>query len=117
METYTNRVRDSILPLSVGETLPKAFDECRFTGKTEDHEEPCETCQLCGKDGLRYHFEIGNSLTGNRLQVGSHCILQFDVAVYGEDGARLSAEEAKKKLDQLTELMRLESCLAALEKV
>lgn len=114
MQSYSQRVRDSILPLSVGDTLPKAFEEWYFTGSTEDHEEPCETCELCGQDGLRYHFEISNRFTGQALQVGSHCILQFDVAVY--DGSRrLTAKEAKKQLDRLTQQMRLNSCIKALE--
>lgn len=30
MQTYSQRVRESILPLSVGDTLPKAFDEWHF---------------------------------------------------------------------------------------
>jgi hypothetical protein len=68
--TYTQRVRDSILPLSVADTLPKAFEEWRFTGHTHDHEEPIETCKLCGQEGLRYHFEIQNDFTGNSLDVG-----------------------------------------------
>lgn len=114
MQSYSQRVRDSILPLSVGDTLPKAFDEWYFTGSTEDHEEPCETCELCGQDGLRYHFEISNMYTGRALQVGSHCILQFDVAVY--DGSRrLTTKEAKRQLDKLTQQMRLASCIKALE--
>ncbi|PIT00320.1 hypothetical protein TSA1_05730 [Bradyrhizobium nitroreducens] len=114
MQSYSQRVRDSILPLSVGDTLPKAFEEWYFTGSTEDHEEPSETCELCGQDGLRYHFEISNRFTGRALQVGSHCILQFDVAVY--DGSRrLTAKEAKKQLDRLTEQMRLDSCIKSLE--
>lgn len=114
MQSYSQRVRDSILPLSVGDTLPKAFEEWYFTGSTEDHEEPCETCELCGQDGLRYHFEISNRFTGQALQVGSHCILKFDVAVY--DGSRrLTAKEAKKQLDRLTQQMRLNSCIKALE--
>lgn len=114
MQSYSQRVRDSILPLSVEDTLPKAFEEWYFTGSTEDHEEPCETCELCGQDGLRYHFEICNRFTGRALQVGSHCILQFDVAVY-DGGRRLTAKEAKKQLDKLTQQMRLNSCIKALE--
>lgn len=114
MQSYSQRVRDSILPLSVGDTLPKAFEEWYFTGSTEDHEEPRETCELCGQDGLRYHFEIGNTFTGYVLQVGSHCILQFDVAVY-EGSRRLTPKEAKKWLDKLTQQMRLNSCIKALE--
>ena len=64
---------------------------------------PSETCQLCGKQELRYHFEIGNAYTNDRLWVGSHCILQFDVDVL-EDGRRLSTTEAKRHLTKLTQL-------------
>ncbi|HEY4343080.1 MAG TPA: hypothetical protein VGN05_01930 [Parvibaculum sp.] len=116
MQTYTQRVRESILPLSIDETLPKAFEEWSFTGGCEDHGFPIETCQLCGQEGLRYHFEIRNEFTQAALQVGSHCILQFDVAVY-EDGTRLSVSEAKKRLEKLTQQMRLESCIRALEQL
>ncbi len=116
MQTYTQRVRDCILPLSISDTLPQAFEEWHFTGATQDHEEPLETCELCGQEGLRYHFEIANQFTRHTLQVGSHCILQFDVAVY-EGARRLSPHEAKKRLEKLTQQMRLESCIGALEKL
>jgi hypothetical protein len=116
MQTYSQRVREAILPLSIGDTLPKAFEEWYFTGRTEDHGEPSEQCELCGQEGLRYHFEIENKFTNQVLQVGSHCILQFDVAVY-EGARRLSITEAKKRLDKLTQQMRLESCIRALEKL
>jgi hypothetical protein len=117
IQTYSQRVRQSILPLSLADTLPKAFEEWRFTRNAVDHEEPCKTCELCGQEGLRYHFEIGNAYTDHTLQVGSHCILQFNLAVYDEDGWRLSPKDAKKKLDRLTEQLRLESCIRALEKL
>lgn len=113
---YPLRVRESILPLSVGETLPKAFEEWRFTGHTEDHGEPVETCQLCGQEGLRYHFQIQNEYTANTLEVGSHCILQFSLGVY-ENGRKLSPTESKKYLEKLTQQMRLESCIHALERL
>jgi hypothetical protein len=86
MQTYSQRVRQSILPLSLTDTLPTAFEEWHFTGNAVDHEEPCKTCELCGQEGLRYHFEIANAYTDHTLQVGSHCILQFNLAVYDEDG-------------------------------
>ena len=79
---YTLKVRQNILPLSVGSTLPEAFEEWSFTDVTEDHESAEEVCQLCDKEGLRYHFLIKNVLTGAHLWVGSHCILQFDLSVY-----------------------------------
>ncbi len=112
--TYTQRVRDSILPFSVADTLPQAFAEWRFTGKTHDHEQPCETCELCGQEGLRYHFEIANDFTSHSLEVGSHCILQFNVAVY-EDGRRLTPADAKRRLGKLVQKMRLESCIRSLQ--
>lgn len=60
MSGYTQRVRDSILPLSVAATLPATFAEWSFTKNTVDHESPTETCGLCGQQDLRYHFEIAN---------------------------------------------------------
>lgn len=111
--SFTQRVRDSILPLSVGDTLPKAFEEWSFTHNTEDHEQAIETCQLCGQEDLRYHFEIINVLTGNKLWVGSHCILRFGLSIF-ESGRRLSPTEAKKKLNRLTDQMRQQSCIKAL---
>ena len=116
MSGYTQRVRESILPKSVGDTLPSAFDEWAFTNHTVDHESPIETCELCGQQDLRYHFEIGNAYTNAKLWVGSHCILQFDVAVL-ENGRRLSPDQAKRHLAKLTQQMQLESCIKALEKL
>lgn len=114
MSTYPQRVRDNILPLSVGSTLPEAFEEWTFTEHTEDHEQPIETCQLCEQESLRYHFEIRNSLTRNTLWVGSHCILKFGLSVF-ENGRRLSASDAKKKLARLTQQMHQQSCIKSLE--
>jgi hypothetical protein len=116
IQTYPQRVRDRILPLSIADTLPKAFEEWRFTGEMHDHEEANETCELCGQDGLRYHFEIQNDFTHHTLQVGSHCILQFQLGVY-ENGYRLSPTEAKKRLEKLTQQMRLNSCIRALQRL
>lgn len=116
MHTYPQRVRDNILPLSIGDTLPKAFEEWSFTERTIDHEEPTETCELCEQEELRYHFQIKNTFTHNTLWVGSQCILRFGLSVF-EDGQQLSPEDARRKLHRLTEQMRLESCIKALEKL
>ena len=116
MGGYTQRVRDSILPLSVAGTLPTAFGEWSFTENTVDHEQPIETCELCGHQDLRYHFEIANHHTDATLWVGSHCILQFEVAVL-EKGRRLSPTEAKRHLTKLTQQMQLESCIRTLEQL
>lgn len=116
MRNYPQRVRDNILPLSVGATLPEAFEEWSFTERTIDHEQPTDTCQLCEHEELRYHFEIKNALTNKVLWVGSQCILKFNLSVF-EQGRRLSADDAKKKLERLMQQMRLQSCINALEKL
>jgi hypothetical protein len=89
VSAYTQTVRDSILPRSVAGSLPAAFAEWAFTENTVDHESPIETCELCGQQDLRYDFEIANRYTEAALWVGSHYILQFDVAVL-EDSPILS---------------------------
>lgn len=116
VNTYPQRVRDNILPLSVGSTLPEAFEEWSFTEQIKDHGQSIETCQLCEQEDLRYHFEIRNTLTEKTLWVGSHCILKFGLSVF-ESGLRLSESDAKKKLERLVRQMRLESCVHALEKL
>jgi len=113
MKSYPQRVRDNILPLSVAGSLPDAFEEWSFTDEMVDHEQPTETCELCEHEELRYHFRIRNALTKNTLWVGSQCILKFNLSVF-ESGLRLSPLAAKKKLDRLTQQMRLESCLRSL---
>ncbi len=116
MHAYTQRVRDNILPNSIGSSLPEAFEEWSFTERTHDHEQPIETCQLCEQEALRYHFEIRNALTNKTLWVGSQCILKFGLSVF-ESGHRLSENDAKKKLERLMRQMQLESCIHALEKL
>jgi len=116
MNNYPQRVRDNILPISVGSTLPEAFEEWSFTERIHDHEQPIETCQLCEQEALRYHFEIRNAFTKSTLWVGSQCILKFGLSVF-ESGRRLSESEAKKKLDRLMRQMQLESCIHTLEKL
>jgi hypothetical protein len=111
--SYPQRVRDNILPLSVAGTLPEAFKEWAFTENTEDHEDAIEVCQLCEHEDLRYHFEIKNEFTNKTLWVGSQCILKFNLSVF-ENAQRLTPQEAKKKLERLTQQMRQESCFNAL---
>ena len=115
-QSYPKRVADNILPLSVAGTLPAAFREWRFTGETVDHEVAGEICQLCEQEGLRYHFAIFNDRTGHRLDVGSECILKFQVAIF-DQGRELGPEDARKSLTDRMRQMRLESCLRALERL
>lgn len=116
MQSFPQRVRDNILPLSVGATLPEAFEEWLFTDEVVDHEYADKTCELCEQEDLRYHFRIKNQLTNHRLWVGSQCILRFNVSVF-EGGHRLSPEDAKKRLNRFQQQMRMDACIRALEQV
>jgi len=113
MNSYPQRVRENILPLSVAGTLPEAFQEWYFTEETHDYESCEAECELCNQEELRYHFKIKNRDTFNELWVGSHCILKFEVPVY-DQGMILDRKGAKKKLEQLKKKMQLESCIKAL---
>lgn len=114
--SFPQRVKDNILPLSRANSLPRAFEEWRFTEYTQDHEQPIEVCGLCDKTELRYHFQIENRHTGAELMVGSHCILRFNVPVY-EGTQLLDAAESRKKLNRLVKKMHEDACIAALEKM
>ena len=115
-DSYPERVQEVLLPLSQADTLYTAFSEWQFSGSMIDHEEAIETCQLCGKDRLRYHFEISNALTESALWVGSRCILRFSIAVI-EDGRALGACQAKVKLNSLIADARHTLCLQSLERL
>lgn len=116
MSAYPKRVADNILPLSFSDTLPDALKEWYFTEKVEDHGKPTEDCGLCDQEQLRYHFEIKNRNTSRHLWVGSSCILKFQVQVF-DNGVLLDATGAKKKLSDLTQKMRLESCIKSLREL
>ena len=115
-ETFPSRVAENILPLSKVKTLPAAFGEWAWTGVTEDHERPTERCELCEQESLRYHFEIQNDLTGHTLQVGSKCILRWQMGVIA-GGVRLSPSTAKAKIDAAVKRMQRDACERALRAV
>ncbi len=116
-QSYPQRVRENILPLSVANTLPEAFKEWYFTEETIDYEDAIEDCQLCDHEQLRYHFKIENEDTNHALWVGSQCILKFQVRVYDDYGHTLDERGAKRKLNKLLDKMRIESCIKALDVV
>lgn len=116
MSTYSQRVVENILPLSLAGTLPEAFKEWYFTENMEDHEIAEEDCELCDQEQLRYHFEIKNRHTDHRLWVGSSCIVKFQVQVF-DNGTLLDEKGSSKKLEELKKKMRLGSCIKALRKL
>lgn len=116
MDNYPQRSAENIIPLSVSNNLSEAFKEWYFTEKVEDHEIASEECGLCDQERLRYKFEIKNKYTNKNLWVGSSCILKFQVQVF-DNGKLLDARASKKKLDEISRKMRLDSCINALTKL
>ncbi|MBL0145398.1 MAG: hypothetical protein IPP48_06215 [Chitinophagaceae bacterium] len=90
MNIWVKNSSKNLLPLSEEkEDFKIALKEWIFTGEIVDHETPIETCELCEKDELRYHFEIKNQLD-NSLWVGSKCIEKFDITIFDEHGNEIT---------------------------
>jgi hypothetical protein len=110
---YLDRVRDNVVPLSKSDDVREALREWKFTDYVVDHRKPLATCELCDQQQVRYHFEIVNRNTRNKLLVGSTCILRYELGVY-DKGELLDDVDARKKLTKLREELRFNSCLSAL---
>src|SRR3546814_17433990 len=79
------------------------------------------TCELCGQQELRYHFEIENDETAGSLLVGSECIKRFEIAGIDEQGQRLDARDTGRLVDRhrrgLVEDARKQRVMTALLKL
>lgn len=115
---WKQKAQEKLLPLSkeMG-NLDEALKEWAYTGEAKDHGTPSKTCKLCDNTGLRYHFRIKNKNTGKTLQVGSSCILRFDIAVYSKHGKLLKGRDKKKKLNDKIKELKLEAALTPLRKL
>lgn len=51
----------------------------RHTGGFRDHGKASAACELCGNQGLRYHYLIAHRETGEAMWVGSQCVLNFKI--------------------------------------
>src|SRR3546814_13751215 len=58
------------------------------------------TCELCGQQELRYHFEIENDETAGSLLVGSECIKRFEITGIDEQGQRLDARDNGRRSEE-----------------
>ena len=93
------------------------FQEWSFTGTQTDHEEPSQVCELCGMTGLRYHFQIEHESSGETMEVGSECILRFDIAYY-ENGRRIDDKaEIRRSLGKRVKEMQRRAAIAALDRL
>lgn len=100
MSGWAERAAAAILPLSRASTLAAALAEWAYTGRFFDLEATEGTCELCGQEDLRYHFEIENGVTAAALMVGSECIKRFDIGGIDERGHRIDAADTGKLVDR-----------------
>jgi len=121
MTSWAERASASLLPLSLARTLAAALKEWAYTGRFFDLETTDGTCELCGQQELRYHFEIENGKTDASLLVGSECIKRFEIMGIDEQGRRLDATETGKLVDRhrrgLVEDARKQRVMTALLKL
>lgn len=96
---WTQRALHTLAPLSkIRRPLLEVLKEWYYNGYTLDLEAPMETCQLCGKEGLRYQFGISNRVTHHELLVGSECINKFDLSGISETGDYIDQHQTKIKV-------------------
>ena len=100
MSGWAARAAATLLPLSRATTLVAALREWSYTGRFFDLEARDGTCELCGQQDLRYHFEIENPGTTLSLLVGSECIKRFEITGIDEEGQRLDADATGKLVDR-----------------
>lgn len=104
MSIWLENSARNLLPLSAEkENFAVAIKEWFYTDELIEYDEPDQICELCEKDGLRYHFKIKNEI-GNTLWVGSSCIEKFGITIYDEHGNEITENkeaylisQAKKK--------------------
>lgn len=90
----------NLLPLSFEkENFTIAVKEWFYTDELMEYEEPEEICELCEKDGLRYHFQIKNEI-GNVLWVGSKCIEKFGITIFDENGVEITENKEAYLINQ-----------------
>lgn len=121
MSSWAERASASLLPLSHAKTLAAALKEWTYHGRFFDLEAADGTCELCGQQDLRYHFEIDNERTSASMLVGSECIKRFEIGGIDEQGQRLDAQGTGRMVDRhrrgLVEDARKQRVMTALLKL
>lgn len=114
IKTYPTRVKANLLPLSKSPLIHIAIGEWVYGDVVHDSGGRSECCELCDQERLRYQYLIRNTENGNKMLVGSSCILKFGVAVIS-NGRTLYGHEAKNVLDVHLVNKRKEISLQALD--
>lgn len=112
---YLDEIKSTILPLSVSTDINTAMHEWYATGDVSILDACDATCELCGKEGIKYLYTIRNKINDTTIYpVGSSCILSYGVAVYDDNGKLLTIDEAEKELSTRLNTARKARALAKL---
>lgn len=95
-----NRYYEKLLKTVIDHSDSKTWKECVLEWKIINCfiDEDCDSTCICGKNGIKYLFEIENTFNGNRLYpIGSKCIKLFE---------RKDLDEITRVTEELYELLK-----------
>lgn len=95
-----NRYYEKLLKTVIDHSDSKTWKECVLEWKIINCfiDEDCDSICICGKNGIKYLFEIENTFNGNRLYpIGSKCIKLFE---------RKDLDEITRVTEELYELLK-----------
>jgi hypothetical protein len=116
---YLARISESLLSRSCEQSqLQEAMREWRHTGFYKVFDDCDGTCELCGKDRLRFQFHIENLTTNHSLMIGSECIRKFKslesaaaIVVIGEVDATKRRATREKNDQHVTTQLLIVACV------
>lgn len=97
MNHWLETSKKKLVPLSQATSFIPALSEWLFTGLVLHYDGEEVECELCEHPDLAYHFEIRNTFNGNRLLVGSSCILKFsEINIRDASGREITDPDERK---------------------
>lgn len=72
--------------------------ELYWNGNSFDLGDCSGICELCGKQRIRYHFEIQSLDATQVLRIGSECVKKYAIPSIGRDGMTINAQLTYKNV-------------------
>lgn len=96
----------NLLPRSRSKSFKAALKEWFATGEYDEYPSATETCELCGKENLKYHYEIKNQHTEETLNIGSSCILKFEIMILSDGKLELPSNKLLSRIERKFQLRK-----------
>ncbi|RNB59490.1 hypothetical protein EDM57_04940 [Brevibacillus gelatini] len=120
-------VVDNLLRLSVSQNFDEAKSEWEYVDWIDQNtldnmsyfseKPPVEfysTCQLCGQENLRYNLIIQNKINGNKLHVGTTCVIRFGVGAKDMASGKSAVQRIVDETYTLSEIRALSAGMKVL---